>query len=144
MVELMVVLMPILLMCFCFAQVAFCAVANLAVRHAAVVATRTAIVVSSKNKNQPGDPGAESDIRDAAILALSPWSIGDAFTKIDVKTEDNSSLQDPYGPVTVTVKATYKCRVPLASVVCGGFWSRGQTIMKSSATLPHQGARYQL
>lgn len=140
--ELVLVLLPVLLMLFCFAQLTFCAMAQLMVRHAAVVAARTAAVVSSDRDNQPGEPGPSTDIRDAALVAMAPWSAGDAIGDVEVLTRDASDRSDPYGPVTVTVRVVYRCSVPLGAAICRDGRRLGRVRYEASASMPHQGALY--
>lgn len=142
--ELVVVLVPVLLMLFCFTQLSLCAVVHLVVRHAAVVAARTAAVVSSDHDNQPGNPGPGTDVRDAALIAMAPWSASDSIEDVEVVTDDASDRRDPYGTVTVTVRIVYRCRVPLGALICRDGARLGRVRYAASASMPHQGALYKL
>jgi hypothetical protein len=62
------------------------------------------------------------------------------MASFEIEIKDDSTCEDYFGMVTVTVVAHYKCAVPLGSlIVCGA--DRTKTLTHV-AQLPHQGARY--
>lgn len=152
-VEFAVAMFPLFVVFFGFVQLARIATARLALKHAAIVAARAAAVISNAGGANPGNNGPPSDIQDAAIVALGPWVVEDSFSNVTADTQDQSSAADPYAMVTVTVRATYQCRVPLGKLLCGaGFGEPGTTsapgavgrTMTETVSLPHQGARYKI
>lgn len=136
--EFVVAVVPLLTTFFCFVQLMKMQQAKLVIRNSAISAARAAIVIH-ENGNNPGKHGQESDIEWAAALAVGPYA--DSFGSLEVTTNDNSSVNNTYGPVTVTVKGTYKCQVPLGKLICVGGGGFSKTL-EASATMPHQGARY--
>ena len=141
--EFIVVFMPLMTTFMTFVQYARMSTANLVLRHAVVSGARAAAVVSNKNNTNPGNNGAEDDIQRAVKLALGPWYYRGNIDIGSVDVKDDSSAQDPYGMVSVTVNASYRCDVPLGSVVACGF-GRRKTFKALRASFPHQGARYQV
>jgi Flp pilus assembly protein TadG len=139
-VETLMGLVPVLTLFFTCVQLARLATADLVVKHATVVAARAAIVVLNPEAN-PGSNGPESDVVNAAALAMQPWIDGGTIEGVDVSWTDTSSRGDPFGQVTVTVVATFSCRVPIGNlIVCGGTSKR----ITFTAALPHQGANYRI
>jgi Flp pilus assembly protein TadG len=141
-VEFVVALMPMMMTFFGFAEVSKIYAASLGTKHAAITAARAAAVFSNKHDNNPGAEGdGEEQIKSAAGQALAPWIGTGAINKVDVTVTDSSSKSDPYGPVKVKVRATYKCSVPMMGrIICKG----GTKVITSEATMPHQGAKYKV
>lgn len=145
--EFVIAVVPLLMTFLGFMQVSKMFTASLGVRHAAVVAARTASVYSNRANNNPGAQGdGASQARQAAGAALGPWIQDGSISNVNVDVEDRSSRGDPYGPVQVQVTATYNCRVPMMGrIVCSG--SRKtittRTMVGFSAQMPHQGAKYE-
>ncbi len=135
-IEFIVGVVPLLMMFFTFTQVAALANAKLVVKHAALAATRAAIVILPPN---PGDNGKEDDIKAAAGLAMGVYLNDGKLVAPDTQCTSQATTADPYGMVTCTVDVTYVCEIPMAKMwVCGGS-AKG---LKESMSLPNQGARY--
>jgi hypothetical protein len=126
---------------FSFAQAAQLAKAKLMTKHAAILATRAAIVIKDKEAGgttNPGDNGPETDITWAANLALGTYVTDGNMDAAAVDCQ-RPDARDPYGLVTCTVTATYHCDVPIGKlIVCGG----GAMDLSEKMSLPMQGARY--
>ncbi len=139
-VEFIVALMPMMMTFFGFVEVSKIYAAKLATKHATITAARAAAVFSNAHENNPGAEGSgEEQAKGAAAAALGPWIGNGAISSVDVTVTDRSSKEDPYGPVTVKVTATYQCKVPMmGQVVCKG----GTMKIPYEATMPHQGAKY--
>lgn len=140
-VEFIVAFMPLMTAFLCFCQLSTVAIAGLMVKHSAIIGARGAAVISSVHQNNPGAANkyGEGEIKDGVRAALGPWA--KRMAKLDVSVDDQSSLQDPYGPVRVTVNASFNCFVPVANVfVCGGSTRK----FTETVAFPHQGARYKL
>ena len=140
-VEFLVALMPLMITFSCFVQITEMATAKLVLKHSAVVGARAAAVISNKNNNTPDQPkGAnQADIEAGVKAALGPWL--PHMQSVQVKVEDSSSCDDPYGMVKVTVTVQHKCEVPFGGrLLCGAVG--GTHTMKQAYGFPHQGARY--
>lgn len=138
--EFVIAVVPMLTTFFGFVQVAKIYTANLVVQHAAITAARAAIVMVKKDTN-PGEKGSNTDVKQAAGLALSPWITSGSISNVNVTVTDQSSMSDVYGPVKVRVQATYKCGVPMMGrVICSG----SRKALTAEATMPNQGARYKV
>lgn len=136
-VEFVIAAVPLLMMFFCFTQVAALANAKLVMRHAAIAATRAAIVILPPN---PGDNGTMDDVRVAAGIAMGTYLLDGKLVAPDTQCTSQANAGDPYGLVTCTVTATYVCDVPMGKWwVCGG----SAKIVSDTMSLPNQGARYQ-
>ncbi len=134
--EFVIAAVPLLMMFFCFTQVAALANAKLVLKHAAVAATRAAIVVMPPN---PGDNGTMDDVKIAAGMAMGTYLIDGKLVAPDTQCTSQASNDDPYGLVTCTVTATYICNVPMGKWwVCGG----PVKVVSERMSLPNQGARY--
>jgi|GEM_PF-2617835 len=135
-VEFVVAWFPLHLAFWCFTQVAHMYTAHLVFNHAALAAGRAAIVIKSKANPGTGN-GTDSEIEQAFHKALGATTWNNTFSNTSVKS--NYAGGDPFGPVTTTVSARYKCDVPVGKrVVCTG----GFVKMKLVVKLPHQGACY--
>lgn len=137
-VEFVVAIVPLLVTFFSFVQLAKIASARLMVKHAAIVGARAAAVIANGNDNTPDQKaGANVDQIEAGVrAALGPWDA--TMRKLEVTVVDRSNRDDPYGLVTVTVRADYGCRVPMGQLICLG---KTKTLVETFS-LPHQGARY--
>lgn len=137
--EFVIAIVPVLTMFFSFVQLSKVATAHLIVQHGAIVGARAAAVISNANDNTPGATGdGKEEIRQGVEVAMAPWTAKGSITDVNVDVNDQSSKSDPYGWVTVTVKATYHCSVPMGFAVCGG---KTKTLTESYR-MPHQGANY--
>ena len=140
-IEFVIAFSPMLMVFFSFAQAAQLAKAKLILKHAAIAATRAAIVIKDKDAGtttNPGDNGEETDITWGANIALGTYLIDG---NVDAATVDcaRADREDPFGLVTCTVRTTYHCDVPLGKLlVCGG----NTMLIEEKSSLPHQGARY--
>lgn len=136
--EFVVAIVPLLVAFFCLVQLAKLYSAKIVLDHAAITASRAAIVILPPNPDAPRDPAkGQRDVTRAAELAMGPWKTSRAFTKVSI---DARGPSEPYGMTTVRVTATYRCSVPLGGrIVCG---LGGTKTMTSEASLPNQGARY--
>lgn len=145
--EFVIAVVPLMMTFFGFMQVSKIFTAGLGVRHAAVIAARTASVYSNRANNNPGAEGdGRSQARQAAGAALGPWISDGTISNVNVDVDDRSSRSDPYGPVQVQVTATYRCKVPMMGrIVCGGGSKTitTRTMLGFSAQMPHQGAKYE-
>lgn len=140
-VEFAVAFMPLMITFSAFAQLQHMATAALVVKHSAVVGARAAAVMSNAGKNTPDQPEGDNlaDIKKGVEAAMGPWKA--TMSGVDVKVADSSSCSDPYGMVSVTVTADYKCSVPFANLfMCGA--GRTHTFKAMTARFPHQGARF--
>ena len=141
-VEFAVAFMPLMITFSSFVQLQQMATARLVVKHATIIGARGAAVMSNKNRNTPDAPDADNDdqVKNGVLAALGPWR--GTMSNVDVKIDDTSTCEDPYGMVSVTVTADYKCSVPFAnSFICGA--DRTHTFKPMISRFPHQGARYQ-
>jgi Flp pilus assembly protein TadG len=142
--EFVVAIFPLLTVFFVFVQISAISVAKLLVKHSAVISARAAAVYANGNKNCPECQGdGAGEINNAAKTALVNWK--DKFASVSATvTEDKSTNEKgeegfgPYGLVTVTVRARYKCEVPVGKVICPG----GTLLITETKSMPHQGARY--
>ncbi len=137
-VEFVVAIVPLLVAFFCLVQLAKLYSAKIVLDHAAITASRAAIVILPPNPDAPRDPAkGQRDVTRAAELAMGPWKTSRAFTSVSV---DARTPTEPYGMTSVRVTATYRCSVPIGGwIVCG---LGGTKTMTSEASLPNQGARY--
>jgi Flp pilus assembly protein TadG len=152
-VEFIIAVVPMLVLFWGVMQLNGLLLADLVARHAAVHAVRAAIVCDSQvGKPQSADelaaPGGCS--YEAAKLALS--AVG-SFGAPDFSVRIEGASRHGNAPVTATVIASYRCQVPLvASLLCGGLIhdegggssSGGVLTLTRKATLPNQGAGYEL
>jgi uncharacterized membrane protein YgcG len=142
-VEFVVAFMPLMITFSCFVQLAQMATAKIVVKHSAVVGARAAAVIANGHKNTPDQKQGDNktDIEAGVNAALGPWK--KTMSSVNVAIDDKSSCSDPYGLVSVTVTAEYKCSVPFGGrLLCGAV---GATrTMKQTYGFPHQGARYKL
>ena len=136
--EFLVAIVPLLVTFFCLVQLAKLYSAKIVLDHAAITASRAAIVILPPSPDAPREAGrGHRDVTRAAELAMGPWKTSRAFTKVNI---DARTPGEPYGMTTVRVTATYRCGVPLGGrIVCG---LGGTKTMTSEASLPNQGARY--
>ena len=141
--EFAVVAMPLFATFFGFVQLAQYATADLYVRHAANVAARAAAVMSEAH-----NPGTHSPMNDgtlkAATIALGTWADPIKLGNSNVRLKDvGVDINDPGGAegmTSVTVNATYVCKIPLGKLlVCG---ADGKRTVSHTARFPKQGARY--
>jgi Flp pilus assembly protein TadG len=140
-VEFLVAVMPLMITFSCFVQVSSIATARLVVKHSAIVGARAAAVIANGKKNTPDQKQGDNkgEILMGVRAAMGPWI--KTMNNVNVQVDDQSSCADPYGMVTVTVTADYRCSVPFGGrLLCGAV---GAThTLKQKYAMPHQGARY--
>lgn len=141
--EFVIALLPLLTCFFVFVQISALGIAKLMVKHSAVVGARAAAVFSNKNDNCPECQGdGVGAVNAAARSALVTWQ--GKFSSVSATVDDTSTRDKgdegfgPYGLVTVTVRATYRCEVPLGRIICPG----SVVTITEKKSMPHQGARY--
>ena len=140
-VEFAIAFMPLMITFSSFVQLQQMATARIVVKHATIVGGRAAAVISNKNRNTPDaeDNDNVDEVKKGVVAALGPWK---TKLTVDVKVDDTSSCKDPYGMVSVTVNADYKCSVPFSNLfMCGA--SKTHSFKPMVSRFPHQGARYQ-
>jgi Flp pilus assembly protein TadG len=141
-VEFLVAFMPLMITFSSFVQLAQITTARLVTKHSAIVAARAAAVISNEHNNTPdAKKGKNQDEIEASVqAALGPW--GKTMTNVKVDIDDQSSADDNFGMVKVTVTARYKCSVPFGGLlVCGAAGGVHEIVQK--AAFPHQGACYE-
>lgn len=139
--EFVIAVVPLLMTFFSFVQLSKVATARLVVKHGTIVGARAASVISNANNNTPDAKGdGKADITNAVKLGMGPWVSRGNIVGVNVDVQDQSSRDDPYGWVTVTVKATYRCTVPMGFIACGGATKQ----LEESYRMPHQGALYEM
>jgi len=131
--EFAIAMVPLFMMFFTFTQAAFAYTANIMLQHAAFMGARAAAVILPPN---PGDVGGPEDVDAAVHASLGRWD--KSFVKLEVIKTPASK---PYELVTVEVRGTYRCGVPLGGrIMCG---ADGLLEMKPIiAQYPNQGAEY--
>ncbi len=141
-VEFLVAFMPLMITFSSFVQLAQITTARLVTKHATIVAARAAAVISNEHNNTPdAKKGKNQDEIEQAVQAgLGPW--GQTMTNVKVEIDDQSSAEDNFGMVKVTVTARYRCSVPFGGMlVCGKNGGVHEIVQK--AAFPHQGACYE-
>jgi len=148
-VEFVVAIMPLLITFFALLQLEQIVIAHLMVKHATIIGARAAAVLTNEHNNTPDQPPGNKNedlIQKAVQAGLGLWDSYDKVKSIKLDDTngnkgilDESTCQDPYQPVTVSVIAEFNCRVPLGRIICGS----GTHIIKQKYSFPHQGARYQ-
>jgi hypothetical protein len=142
--EFVVAIFPLLTVFFVFLQISAVSIAKLMVKHSAVIGARAAAVFSNKGQNCPECTGdGEAEVNGAVRAALVNWR--GKFSSVSATVDDTSNTDKgsnegygPYGLVTVTVRASYRCEVPVGRVICPG----GVLSITEIKSMPHQGARY--
>lgn len=141
-VEFAVAFMPLMITFSSFVQLQQMATARLVVKHSAVVGARAAAVISNKGKNTPDQKEGdnEAEIKAGVMAGLGPWK--KTMSNVVVTVDDKSTCDDPYGMVSVTVTADYKCSVPFSNLfMCGA--GKTHSFKPMVARFPHQGARFE-
>jgi len=139
--EFVIAVVPLLMTFFSFVQLSKIATARLVVKHGTIIGARAASVISNQNNNTPDAKNdGKADITNAVRVGMGTWVAKGSITVDNVDVQDQSSRDDPYGWVTVTVKATYRCTVPMGFIACGG----GTKQLQESYRMPHQGAIYEM
>ena len=93
---------------------------------------------SNKNKTCPECEG-EGDAEVNAAIRAGLGSSARGYASIVATIDDRSSEGDPYGLVTVTSTADFRCGVPLGRIICG---TGSKVTFTERKSLPHQGANY--
>ena len=139
--EFVIAVVPLLMTFFSFVQLSKIATARLVVKHGTIIGARAASVISNANNNTPDAKNdGKQDITNAVKLGMGPWVSKGSITSVNVEVQDQSSRDDPYGWVTVTVTAQYRCTVPMGFIACGGVSKQ----LQESYRMPHQGALYEM
>lgn len=141
-VEFAVAFMPLMITFSAFVQLQQMATARLVVKHSAIVGARAASVISNKARNTPDQKDGDNtdEVKAGVQAAMGPWK--NTMSNVTVTVDDSSTCDDPYGMVSVTVNADYKCSVPFSNLfMCGA--AKTHTFKPMTARFPHQGARYQ-
>jgi hypothetical protein len=145
-VEHLVAFMPTFFFFMCTFQLSELYAGRLATDHAAAAAVRAAAVVLPDDPkyyggepiNTPSAKRVEA-VRMAAIRAMAPLVYDQNIEDVQVDLGGGMTAISPSAPITVTVTATFKCKVALTQlVVCSG----GRRTLVSKGTLPNQGARF--
>ena len=136
--EFVIAIVPLLMTFFAFVQLSKVATARLVVKHSAIIGARAASVITNANDNTPGQAAGQNqgEILAAVNAGLGPWRTKMSSVTVDVT--DASSKADPYGWVTVNVRATYRCTVPMGAIGCLG----STKVLEETYRMPHQGANY--
>src|SRR5512140_3849427 len=119
-VEFLVAFMPLMITFSSFVQLAQITTARIVTKHSAIVAARAAAVISNeKNNSRDANKGKNQAEIDASVkAALGPWAQTMNSVKVDIN--DQSTGDDVFGMVQVTVTARYRCSVPFGGMlVCG-------------------------
>ena len=142
-VEFIVAIVPMLTLFWGMLQINGLLLADLVVRNAAENAVRAAIVCDS-DQHTSGLSGATECAQQAAEATTKPIK---SIEAVAVYVEGASASGNE--PVTVTVAATYHCKVPLVGgIACGFLVGEGSGGVQSIATiqrkaaLPNQGHYY--
>jgi len=158
-VEFLIVIIPFFMFVLCVLQGVLLQFADLAVDRAAIVATRSAVVVldddpqfysgEARNSARTGGPRMAAIRQGAAnvLASLSTEAIQDMDRRLSVgfpvQPGGNQMRSAGFAPdeaVTVRVGFDYSCGIPLAGrIVCG---ADATILLEAEASLPNQGARY--
>jgi hypothetical protein len=144
-VEFLIAFMPLFVFFMSLVQLAYVEAANIIVKHAAVMATRAAIVVLPDDPAHYDSEGLNSasgkrleDIKRAAKVPLRAVM---PFPMFEVSFPRGEQVERD-GLVEVQVDLNYKCLVPIGrSLVCSP-WS-ARKMLSGKATMPNQGAGYE-
>jgi hypothetical protein len=138
--EFAIAFMPICAMFLCVAQFSRYSIARLTTLHAAQVSVRAcAVIIDPMPGHDVQLEGPDSDYERAAQIAMAPFEGSGEITHSNPKCVHDGD--DNGGTDTVTMDATYNCRVPLARhIICSG----GPKNFTVTAQFPHQGAKYKL
>lgn len=151
-VEFLIVFMPMFCFFLCLVQFMYLEIASILVKHAAVMATRAAIVVLPDNPDDEGGApvgsnsgGRKEAIQKAAESCLRTLDSAPGAVQIQMQS---SYERDELVEVNLTYD--YKCKVPFGKIiVCEGnpgeAWWNGfpqYRPLYGKAALPNQGADY--
>ncbi len=151
-VEFLIAFLPLFVFFECLIQISGLFTAKLVVQHAAVTATRAAVVVLHDDPAEYGGEGMGS----ATGKRLAAIELAAAIPLRAVKSIENYEVTFPseaggsgnrtsFGRddlVRVKVKAKYHCHVPIGKrLVCNPFTSSRS--LTAEAALPNQGADYE-
>lgn len=151
-VEFLVAFLPLFVFFECLVQLSGMFTAKLVVQHAAVTATRAAVVVLHDDPSHYGDEpvGSASGKRLEAIELAAAIPMRSVRSIVDYEVtfptqpggSDNKTTFGRDDMVRVKVKAQYRCQVPIASrLVCNFVTSTRD--LTAEAALPNQGADYE-
>jgi hypothetical protein len=141
-VEHIIAFLPVMFFFLATWQLIELCAAHLVMRRAASAAARAAVVVLPDDPyNYPGvdphvyDGARKADIENAAALVLmsNPHISPDFDLRIEHPGED-----DPHGPLTARLSASFHCFAGWVSLVCVGNSRR----LTTEATYAYQGAKY--
>jgi Flp pilus assembly protein TadG len=146
-VELLIVILPVLTLALGILQLTQLYSGKVAVDHAAVNAARSATTVFADDPKFYGGEGVNQEggqrtkaVKTAAARSLAPFALDGSIQSVDV-TFPGGIPKEIGAPLTVQVKASYRCGVPLVHmIVCG---SSGKTDLIGKATLASNAADFQ-
>jgi hypothetical protein len=145
-VELLVALVPMFTLFWGLVQLNGLFLADLVTQHAAVSAVRAAVVCEPDNhrlRPESGQECAEGAVREILGMGAAKKTVA-SIQQASVSLSGASASGT--GPVTATVRAEYRCEVPLVAwLVCGlagGASGHASAVITRKATLPNQGAFY--
>jgi Flp pilus assembly protein TadG len=151
-VEFLVAFLPLFIFFECLVQLSGMLTAKLVVQHAAVTATRAAVVVLHDDPANYGDEkvGSATGKRLEAIELAAAIPMRSVRSIIDYELNfpsqpGGTDTRSDFGRddlVRVRVKATYRCQVPIASRIVCNFISSTRNLT-GEAALPNQGADYE-
>jgi hypothetical protein len=151
-VEFLVAFLPLFIFFECLVQLSGMFTAKLVVQHAAVTATRAAVVVLHDDPDYYGDEpmGSASGQRLEAIELAAAIPMRSVRSIVDYKVtfpsqpggSDNRTDFGRDDLVRVKVDATYRCQVPIASRLVCNFITSTRSLT-GEAALPNQGADYE-
>lgn len=150
-VEFLIAFLPLLIFFECLVQYAGIVSAKLVVQHAAVSATRAAVVVLHDDPKHYNDEevGKATGKRreDIRLAAAIPMRAVKSITAFEINFPSQPGGNDDRSEFTrdelvrVRVKAVYRCQVPFASrLLCDAMSSERE--LTGEAALPNQGADY--
>ncbi len=151
-VEFLVAFLPLFIFFECLVQLSGMFTAKLVVQHAAVTATRAAVVVLHDDPayygNEPTGSASGQRLEAIELAAAIPMRAVRSIVDYEVtfpSQPGGSTSRTDFGRddlVRVQVKAQYRCQVPIASrMVCDFVTSTRE--LTGEAALPNQGADYE-
>lgn len=149
--EFAIAFMPICTMFLCVAEMSRYFIARLAIEHAAEVAVRACAVtldpMPGNDANLNGTPDQDYKTAADSVLKANLLFSWDGFVNANSELQytepecTNGGGSSNGGDDTVTLAATFTCKIPVAqNIICAG----GQKSWTVTAKFPHQGADYTL
>jgi hypothetical protein len=142
--ELLIVFLPVMTLALGVLQLAELYSAKFSLDHAAANAARSASVVFADDPKfyRSGDPEVAKTkaVRTAAARALAPFILDGSIRTVDVSFPKGIS-QERGAEITVEVRSTYRCGVPLVQrIVCAS--GSGQMELASRGTFSSTAADF--